>query len=146
VSEEPATIAGRLASSLDPGLGTPLSRQIVEWVWLEVVSGGLETGERLPTARQLAVDLGVTPRVVERAYAELERLGVVSHRPGEGAFVSVTPPPEQERERHTRFAELCRDVLARAEALGFTVTDMMDALAELRDARHENRAVEDELP
>ena len=101
-------------------------------------TGNLDVGARLPTARQLAVALGVNPRMVDRAYAELERLGVVMHRPGTGTFVSVNPPPEAERERYARLAEICRDALTRAETLGFTANEVIDGLAELREARREH--------
>lgn len=137
MSDRLETIAQRLAPQLDRGAAVPISRQIVEWVWLEVITGDLDVGARLPTARHLAVELGVNPRMVERAYAELERLGVVMHRPGTGTFVSVNPPSEAERERHARLAELCREAFERAEALGFSADDVIDGLAELREARGE---------
>ena len=105
---------------------------IVDDVWLAVVEGTLETGERLPTARQVAVALGVSPRVVEGAYRELETRGVVATRPGEGTFISLAPPPDQERERHRRFAELCRAAFEEARDLGFGVDELIDALAEYR--------------
>jgi GntR family transcriptional regulator len=146
VSEQPQDIAQRLAPYLDRGAAVPVSRQIVEWVWLEVVTGGLDVGERLPTARQLAVDLGVNPRMVERAYGQLQRLGVLVQRPGTGTFVSVNPPSAEEHERHTRFAALCRESLEQAEALGFRIDEVIDSLIELRDARRDSPTAGSEIP
>lgn len=122
----------RLAGRLAEGSGQPASHLIVEEVWLAVVDGSLATGERLPTARQLAITLGVSPRSVERAYDELERRGVTVTRTGHGTFVSLAPPSDEARSRHRRFAELCREAVAGTEALGFTVDDLLDALAEFR--------------
>lgn len=128
-------LAARLAAQLDTARGEPLSHQIADHVWLEVIEGTLATGERLPTIRQLAVTLGVSPRTVERAYAELERLGVIMTRVGDGTFVSLAPPAETVRERRREFLRVCREALERAEALGFSADDLMDTLDELRAAR-----------
>jgi GntR family transcriptional regulator len=125
-------LAARLAGALAPARDEPISHQIVDHVWLEVIEGGLETGERLPTVRELAVALGASPRVVERAYAELERLGVVSTRVGEGTFVSLGPAGESVRERRREFLRVCRELLEQAAALGFTMDDVMDTLGEIR--------------
>jgi DNA-binding transcriptional regulator YhcF (GntR family) len=128
-------IAGQLAQRLDPGRGVPLSSQIVDELWLAVVGGVLESGDRLPTVRQLAIELGVSPRTVELAYAQLERLGVVSARAGEGIFVSLSPPSRAERERYVELERLGREAAARAGELGFSIDDLIDLLAELRPER-----------
>jgi GntR family transcriptional regulator len=128
----PARIVELLKTDLDPSVGEPLSRQIVERVWLEVVEGRLSTGSRLPTVRELAIALGISPRSVERAYLELERLGVTSTRPGEGTFVSLSPPSDEERRRRKAFAALCREAVNRAAELGFSVEELLQALAEFR--------------
>ncbi|MBI4539867.1 MAG: GntR family transcriptional regulator [Gemmatimonadetes bacterium] len=128
-------LAARLAAHLDTARDEPLSHQIADQVWLEVIEGTLETGERLPTVRQLAVALGASPRTVERAYAELERLGVVSTRVGQGTFVSLGPPAESVRERRRELLRLCLEALERADALGFDAEDLIDTLGELRAAR-----------
>lgn len=125
-------ITARLAARVSGGTTEPVSRVIVEDVWLAVVDGSLATAERLPTTRELAIALGVSPRIVERAYAELEQRGVVATRPGEGTFVSLAPPSEAEHARHTELAELCRETVDRAHELGFDVHDLLEALAEYR--------------
>ena len=125
-------ITRRLAERLASGGGEPVAHLIVEELWESVVTGSLRTGARLPTARQLAIALGVSPRSVERAYAELERRGVIQTRPGEGTFVRLDPPSAEQQERRREFAALCREVVARAQALGFSLDELLDALAEYR--------------
>lgn len=129
-----AELLPRLAERLREGGVAPVSRLVVEEIWLAVVEGALEVGQRLPTARELAIALGVSPRTIERAYDELERRGVIGARPGAGTFVSLAPPPEEERARHQHFAELCARTVRRAAELGFDVDDLTDALAEFRTA------------
>ena len=129
------SLAERLATRLAGGAGQPVATLIVEDIWLAVVDGSLEVGERLPTARELAVALRVSPRAVERAYEELERRGVIATWPGEGTSVSLTRPSEAELERRKELAELCREAVERARALGFGVDDLTEGLAEFRETR-----------
>ena len=128
-------IAKRLARSLDPGGRQSLSRQIVDLVWLDVVEGTLQKGDRMPTVRQLSIELGLTPRAIERAYERLEQLGVLTTRPGEGSFVSLAGSDSGRRERWVKLDELCRDAASSAADLGFSVDELVDALADLRIAR-----------
>lgn len=132
---ERADIAQRLAIYLDRSGETPLHRQIVDRVWQEVVTGTLETGERLPTVRQLAIDLSVHPNTVTRAYRELELLGVLATRPGEGSVVQLASPNKEELEHGARLERLCRDVVSQADALGVSLDEVIDTLADARAAR-----------
>jgi GntR family transcriptional regulator len=127
-------ITQRLALRLADSPAEPVAHLIVDDLWLAVVDGSLDSGERLPTARQLAIELGVSPRSIERAYSELERRGVIATRAGQGTFVCLAPPPEAERARHQEFAELCRNAVDHAARLGFGVDDLLDALSEFRTA------------
>lgn len=126
------SLIAHLRTQLDPAGSEPLSRQIVEHVWVEVIEGGVPTGERLPTVRHLAIELGLSPRSVQRAYRELERLGIATTRAGEGTFVSLDPPSEDQRRRRRNFAELCRRTVAATRELGYDVDDLLDEIREYR--------------
>jgi GntR family transcriptional regulator len=133
---EPSDIAQRLAQHLDPGRHQSLPLQIVDFVWLEVVEGTLQIGDRMPTARQLSIELGLTPRAIERAYQRLEQLGVLITRPGEGTFVSLAGSDGKKRERWVKLDELCQETVSRANELGFSVDELSDALSDLRAPRN----------
>lgn len=135
-------LARRLAARLREGSADPVAHVTVEELWLAVVDGSLESGERLPTPRQLAIELNVSPRSIERAYAELERRGVTVSRAGAGTFVSLAPASESDRARHQQFATLCRNAVEQAAALGFDIDELIDALAEFRTADRDDRSTE----
>lgn len=50
--------------------------------------GVLEPGASLPSVRTLAQELGVNPNTVQKAYAMLERDGIIGTVPGKGSFLS----------------------------------------------------------
>jgi DNA-binding FadR family transcriptional regulator len=65
-------------------------RQLAELIMAESERAGLGPGSRLPTERQLAIDLGVTRSGVRLALATLEADGLISREVGRGTFFSDT--------------------------------------------------------
>lgn len=79
---------------IDATAALPVYEQIRQQVTLLVASGQFRTGDRLPTIRQLATDLGVARGTVERAYEHLVADGLVVQKGRGGTMVSdqkVTP-------------------------------------------------------
>ncbi len=66
----------------------PIYRQIMEQLILFVATGVMETGDKLPSIREMASDLGINPNTVARAYSELEQRGLIETVPKKGAFVA----------------------------------------------------------
>ncbi|HUC77529.1 MAG TPA: GntR family transcriptional regulator [Vicinamibacterales bacterium] len=116
--------------SVDPRDATPIYAQLERGLRAAIATSRLRPGDQLPTVRELAVDLRVNANTVARVYSELERAGVIETKRGVGSFVSATPAqahPPRERERRLR-AFITR-LLADAETAGFTVDDVIGALA-----------------
>ncbi len=77
---------------VDPAAHTPPSVQIVEHLLDALSTGRFAAGDKLPSVRSLAVDVLVNPNTVAKAYAELERQGVVAGRNGSGVYVTAEGP------------------------------------------------------
>ena len=67
--------------------GKPVYLQLVDQIRYAAASGGLRTGEPLPSIRPLAEELRVNRNTVAKAYAELESQGVIETIPGKGWFM-----------------------------------------------------------
>ncbi|MDF9717844.1 GntR family transcriptional regulator [Nocardioides sp. ChNu-153] len=74
----------------DPSSATPPFEQLRAQLASRVAAGELPPGERLPTVRALAADLGLAAGTVARVYRELEADGVVVTRGRSGTFVAST--------------------------------------------------------
>jgi GntR family transcriptional regulator len=131
-SNKSLEVAAEIKVSLDHGSETTLFQQIVDRIWHDAIDGTLEPGQRLPTVRQLAVDLGVHLDTVSHAYQQLERLGVVHDRPGAGTFIGLQVPRQTEIEQQKRLEEICRTALQDAELVGASVDDLIGLLSEIR--------------
>ncbi|WP_298456486.1 GntR family transcriptional regulator [uncultured Cellulomonas sp.] len=77
-----------LQLEVDLASGVPPFEQVRSQVLAHVAAGRLRAGDRLPTIRALAGDLGVAAGTVARAYRELEATGVVTTRRRTGTVVA----------------------------------------------------------
>lgn len=68
--------------------GQPIFKQIVDRIRMDIVSGKYQPGERLPSVRDLAAEASVNPNTMQRAFAELERTGLVYSRRTSGRFIT----------------------------------------------------------
>lgn len=75
-----------MRSALQEGVGAKYKR-LAETLEQAIADGSLAPGSKLPPHRLLADKLGVTIGTISRAYAELERLGQVVARVGDGTYV-----------------------------------------------------------
>ena len=86
--------------------------------------GVLKEGEKLPSVRTVAGELGVNPNTVQKAYAHLETLGLVCSVPKKGVFVS-SKDVEISREN-----EIIK-ILGELKSKGVSADEIMNALKEV---------------
>lgn len=55
----------------------PIYAQLVERIQMQIVSGYYPPGGRLPSVRELAAEAAVNPNTMQKAFAELERNGLL---------------------------------------------------------------------
>ena len=101
---------------LDPT--RPIYLQIIERFQEAVARGVLQPGDQIPAQRDLAQRIGVNPNTVQRAYREMEVMGLVETARGTGTFITLDP----DRVRALR-EDLARQAVAefvrRLQDLGF---------------------------
>jgi GntR family transcriptional regulator len=74
--------------SIDTSCGIPLWLQLRNRLTYLITSGHFRCGDRLPTVRNLAVDLGINFNTVSKVYRDIEHDGYIISRQGAGTFVS----------------------------------------------------------
>ncbi len=127
---------------LDGTSGVPPYLQIVHQVRQSLLLGYLRPGDRLPTVKEVAVDLAINPNTVVKAYRQLEHEGLAGGRPGQGTFITGTPaaaaPPPRASQALRRSL---RRWLAAAAAAGLSE----EAVTALIAAVRRDTTVEDEV-
>src|SRR5947209_12726504 len=119
---------------LSSGDGVPIYLQIVNQVKYLVSSGRLASGEELPPIRTLALQLGINPNTVARAYRELELAGVVVKRRTAGTYVSAAGSPLARRERLKILGERLDALLAEARQLDVGTEELIRLLRQRDEA------------
>ena len=79
---------------IDRELGIPLQQQIYDGIRNAILAGLLRAGQRVPSTRALATDIGVSRLPVLTAYDQLLHEGYLEGRVGSGTFVSVSVPDD----------------------------------------------------
>ena len=104
--------------------------QIADQVRDRILQGEWQAGERIPSIRELAIELGVNPNTVTRSYQALLDWGIVANQRGRGYFVSEDAG---ERAVQAMRDEFVRDELPKVVRAMKTLGIGIDELAEYLD-------------
>lgn len=104
---------------------SPIYLQIIDEFKRQIARGDLRPGDRIPSQRELAMMVQVNPNTVQRAYREMELMGITETLRGQGTF--ITQDPE-------RLAAIRREMAGRAlvsfvqemRALGYGRDEMIE--------------------
>ena len=104
--------------------------QIADQIRDRILQGEWQAGERIPSIRELAIELGVNPNTVTRSYQTLLDWGIVANQRGRGYFVSEDAG---ERALQAMREEFMRDELPKVVRAFKTLGIGIDELAEYLD-------------
>ena len=114
--------------------------QIADQVRQLVATGRLQPGERLPTIRQLAESLAISPGTVVKAYRQLEQDGVIQSRRGGGtAVVGKAEDPQLLTLRQTRLSNMMSNGILEALSQGYSLEEIEAAFSIHLDRWREER-------
>ncbi|MGN8635975.1 GntR family transcriptional regulator [Eubacterium pyruvativorans] len=68
--------------------GIPIYRQLVRRLEISIAAGEYQSGEKMPSVRDLAMEAGVNPNTMQRALAELEAGGLLHSERTAGRFIT----------------------------------------------------------
>lgn len=121
---------------IDLASNVPVYEQIANGLRAELVSGHFRPGDKLPTVRALAIDLGVHHNTVAQAYRHLADEGWLELKRHRGAVVQERRHPPNGPDVPERFTRPLRELLAKALAEGLSrkwlIRELMDSARRLR--------------
>ena len=86
-----------LPISLEAAAGRPLYRQVYDWLQRAIVEGRLQPGQRVPSTRRLAAELGVSRVPILTAFEQLHAEGYLESTVGAGTRVAASMPEQRLR-------------------------------------------------
>lgn len=96
--------------------------QIVNHYKKYISLGILKGGDKLPSCREFAINIGVNHKTVERAYAQLVKEGIIVSIPKKGYFVS-----KEKKQKNP----MVKDVLSMLKTNGISKDEIQECLDEL---------------
>jgi GntR family transcriptional regulator len=120
----------------------PIYMQLAERINKRIIRNELKSGEKLPSVREMAVQSGVNPNTVQRTYSELERMGIVETRRGQGTFVTENKEVIK-RIRERLKEEMMSEFVRNMKELGFTLDEIIAFLKDrsLKDRRQKGEGI-----
>lgn len=110
----------------------PIYEQIVEQFEMLIARGALAADEKIPSVRQLSVELSLNPNTVQKAYSELLSRGEIYSVRGKGNFVSGNQACIQSRKLEQIRGEILA-LLKQAKDFGVTGEQLSALLTSLME-------------
>ncbi|HCC35918.1 MAG TPA: GntR family transcriptional regulator [Ruminococcaceae bacterium] len=104
----------------------PIYQQLINSFTKLCVTGMLKPDDQLPSVRSLAVELGINPNTIQKAYQQLESQGTIYSVVGKGSFASAHAARAPELLK--RAAEKLRLAAGEAAQIGLPKEEALDAV------------------
>lgn len=107
------------------GQGVPYYHQIKSQIASAILSGSLSAGTKLPSIRQLAMDLNISVITTKRAYTDLETEGYITTIPGKGTYVSDHARLQLENLAAQKGVDIIKKAIDDALSLGLSIESII---------------------
>ncbi|MES5394559.1 GntR family transcriptional regulator [Bacillus amyloliquefaciens] len=105
----------------------PIYLQIADRVYYRLIRSELSPGDKLPSVREMALQMKVNPNTIQRTYSEMERLGIVETKRGQGTFIAERPDLKAElKDRLTK--DVFKRFIQEMAELGLSAQEMLDGI------------------
>lgn len=123
--------------------GVPVYEQISRQIVFAIANGGIDSGQLVPSVRNLSRELAVNPNTVARAYRQLQDQGVLETVRGEGLAVVKGAAAKCRSSRKKLMSDRILSVLLEARQSQLSDDEIQsmidDALASSKKKANKNR-------
>ena len=120
---------------------SPIYLQIAEYIHDLILNRVWDDGQRIPSVRDMAMELEVNPNTVIRTYALLQEEGTLENQRGIGYFTAKDARTLVLKQRREKFIKRELPALfSTMETLGLTLEDLQNYARQNKEAEHEVQA------
>ena len=113
---------------LDYQYRRPLYEQVEEKFRNLILMGVLEPGSRMPSVRQLAMELSINPNTIQRAYMQLEQEGLIYPVKGTGNFIADSE--EVRKLSKASYIKELKTLIRKGKAMGMEAEELIYIIRE----------------
>lgn len=114
----------------------PIYTQLVEKIQRDIISGIYKAGEKIPPVRELAAEAAVNPNTMQKALAELERMGLLYAQRTSGRFVTEDEKMI-EKVKEEMASKQIQLFLENMKQLGYDLEQTIHVIRELKGGEQE---------
>ena len=105
----------------------PIYRQIIDFSFGQILTGVWTAGERVPSVRELSVQLSVNSHTILKAYEFLQAEGIIVSRRGMGFYLTADALDDVNESRRREFfgVSLSR-LFNEMDLLGISIDDVIE--------------------
>ncbi len=111
---------------IDSKSGVPIYLQIMNGIKDSVIFGALMPGDKLPSVRELAIQLRVNPNTVAKSYRELKHEGIIDPQWGGGNFIADDVKKVSGKEKRNIVSGKMKQAVENGRELGFSDKELKD--------------------
>ena len=108
----------------------PVYEQIVEQTEKFILAGILKPGDKIPSVRNLSIELSVNPNTIQKSIVELDRRGLIFSVPGKGCYVAEEARTALSAVKRKKMAEIKNEIKELALA-GVTKEELLELIEEV---------------
>ncbi|TAJ11681.1 GntR family transcriptional regulator [Marinilabiliaceae bacterium JC017] len=109
-------------------------QQIADNLCDRILSSEFKVGEKVPSVREQAANLGVNHNTIMRTYLELQREGIIANKRGIGYFVAENAPDKiVEMRRQEFFEQVLPEFTHQVEMLKISKSDVVTLITKLEE-------------
>ena len=114
----------------------PVYEQIVEQTEKFILAGILNPGDKIPSVRNLFIELSVNPNTIQKSILELDRRGLIFSVPGKGCYVAEEARTALSAVKRKKMAEI-KDEIKELALAGVTKEEMIELIEEVFTKKEE---------
>jgi len=119
--------------TLDPDIGVPVYRQIMDQIRFQIASGMLKPEDILPSTRSLSIELSINPMTISKAYSLLEKEGIIQRRPGRPLVVAERSRQETLLEKRRQLENALLPAARMAQQLDYSPQQALELFEDVLD-------------
>lgn len=105
----------------------PIYAQLVERISGEIIRNELRLGQKMPSVREYALQVGVNVNTVQRVYKELELKRLTETKRGQGTFITSDVSILKELRQEMKEI-IIKQFFHNVQAFGFTENEIMEEI------------------
>jgi len=113
-------------------------KQVTDQIKDAIASRILKPQDKLPSIRELSLELKISIITTKRAYSDLENEGYIFTRPGLGSFVADINKEKLRQEKLAEISGTLTKIIKTAEKFNITQDDIFALIAEIKEITNES--------